>query len=67
MNVPVVNSHGETPGPIPNPEVKPTHADGTAPDREWESRTPPDFNHDGCRQLLIATGGNRFLRWWIGS
>ena len=43
-SVPVVDSRGETPGPIPNPEVKPTHADGTAPDREWESRTPPDFN-----------------------
>src|SRR5439155_20108410 len=34
---------GETPGPIPNPEAKPSSADGTAPDRMWESRTPPDF------------------------
>ena len=31
----------ETPGPIPNPEAKPAHADGTAPARVWESRTPP--------------------------
>src|SRR3954453_19859789 len=36
--------HGEreTPGPIPNPEVKPFSADGTATERLWESRTPPD-------------------------
>ena len=31
----------ETPGPIPNPEVKPLSADGTALARVWESRTPP--------------------------
>src|SRR4029079_13849020 len=28
--------------PIPNPEVKPASANGTAPDRMWESRTPPN-------------------------
>ena len=33
---------GETPGPIPNPEVKPLSADGTARETVWESRTPPD-------------------------
>ena len=33
----------ETPGPIPNPEVKPASANGTAPDRMWESRTPPNI------------------------
>src|SRR5262249_54092603 len=33
---------GETPGLIPNPEAKPSSADGTAPERVWESRTPPD-------------------------
>src|SRR3954452_504664 len=32
----------KTPGPIPNPEVKPASANGTAPDRMWESRTPPN-------------------------
>ena len=37
----VVDSGGETPGPIPNPEAKPARADGTAPGREWESRLPP--------------------------
>src|SRR5699024_8973765 len=35
-------SVGETPGPIPNPEAKTHSADGTAPGRVWESRTPPD-------------------------
>ena len=34
---------GETPGPIPNPEVKPFSADGTAWETVWESRTPPDI------------------------
>src|SRR5262245_33749200 len=36
------HSGRETPGPIPNPEVKPASANGTAPDRMWESRTPPN-------------------------
>jgi hypothetical protein len=44
LNVSVVIAVGETPGPIPNPEVKPTSADGTAPETVWESRTPPDTN-----------------------
>src|SRR5919198_3831144 len=34
-------SGGETPGPIPNPEVKPSSADGTALVTGWESRSPP--------------------------
>src|SRR3954454_13133238 len=33
----------ETPLPIPNREVKPLSADGTWPERAWESRSPP-FN-----------------------
>ena len=37
------HSERETPGPIPNPEVKPFSADGTATERLWESRTPPDM------------------------
>ena len=41
IGVSVVDSGGETPGPIPNPEAKPARADGTAPGREWESRLPP--------------------------
>ena len=36
------HSVGETPGPIPNPEAKTHSADGTAPGRVWESRSPPE-------------------------
>ena len=36
------HSERETPGPIPNPEVKPPSADGTAHASVWESKTPPD-------------------------
>ena len=36
-------SGGVTPGPFPNPEAKPACADGTAPGRVWESRSPPAF------------------------
>ena len=32
---------GETPGPIPNPEAKAWHGDGTALERVWESSAPP--------------------------
>ena len=46
--VPVIRvggySGGVTPGPIPNPEAKPTCADGTAPGRVWESRSLPANN-----------------------
>ena len=41
----VVNSCRETPGPIPNPEAKPAHADGTATGRLWESKSPPTPNN----------------------
>jgi hypothetical protein len=34
---------GETPVPIPNTEVKPARADGTARAAEWESRSLPGF------------------------
>ena len=44
IDVSVVISVRETPGPIPNPEAKPYCADGTAPGRVWESRTPPTKN-----------------------
>ena len=39
------HSGGETPGLIPNPEAKPSSADGTALGRVWESRTPPDLTY----------------------
>src|SRR3954453_13717311 len=38
------HSVGETPGPIPNPEAKTHSADGTAPGRVWESRSPPEHH-----------------------
>ncbi len=38
-----LNRVGETPGTIPNPEVKPHFADGTALATEWESRALPAF------------------------
>ena len=57
------HSVGETPGPIPNPEAKTHSADGTAPGRVWESRTPPDSTlrkaHPGDRVGLSAFPGSR--------
>ena len=46
-------SGGATPVPIPNTEVKPFSADGTARAAVWESRTRPDslFNR---HQLIIS-------------
>ena len=41
------HSGGGTPGPIPNPEVKPSSADGTARETVWESRSPPGVNREG--------------------
>jgi hypothetical protein len=54
------HSVGETPGPIPNPEAKTHSADGTAPGRVWESRSPPDTIYDSgpdkeCRGLSHLT------------
>ena len=37
---------GVTPVPIPNTEVKPTRADGTAREAVWESRSPPHFSEE---------------------
>src|SRR6476661_4488815 len=45
----------ETPGPIPNPEVKPFSADGTATERLWESRTPPDNHWAEATSHLVAS------------
>ena len=43
--VSVVTATGKRPASIPNPEAKPDSADGTAPARVRESRTPPSTNH----------------------
>ena len=37
------NVGGVIPDPIPNSEVKPSRADGTARGTAWESRTPPEL------------------------
>ncbi len=37
------DSGGDTPLPIPNREVKPARADGTAGETLWESRSSPIF------------------------
>src|SRR4028118_606358 len=37
------DSGGDTPLPIPNREVKPASADGTARETLWESRSSPIF------------------------
>src|SRR6266511_5329900 len=49
---------GETPGPIPNPEVKPSSADGTALETGWESRSPPRL----FAQRAALRGGSRRSR-----
>ena len=46
LGLSVVYSCRETPGPIPNPEAKPAHADGTATGRLWESKSPPTPNNN---------------------
>ena len=43
----VVIAAGKRPAPIPNLEAKPASADGTAPGRVWESRTPPQHTYAG--------------------
>ena len=54
------HSDRETPGPIPNPEAKPDSADGTAPARVRESRTPPSTHHTfGPRGLHKEHPGGR--------
>ena len=47
---------GVTPLPIPNREVKPSSADGTARETVWESRSPPGVN----RRPLAKAGGLLF-------
>ena len=49
---------GETPGPIPNPEAKAWHGDGTAPERMWESSTPPHSPSQGPPVEHHAPGGS---------
>ena len=51
------HSTGETPSTIPNLEAKPGSANGTATDRLWESRTPPQHTSQqrpGTQRFLAA-------------
>src|SRR4051794_8732010 len=51
------HSGRETPGTIPTPEVKPASANGTAPERMGESRTPPNNNSpDGGHHTMAPIG-----------
>lgn len=54
-------SGGETPGPIPNPEVKPVSADGTGGTHHWESRSSPARNLFFFAQRELLFGGSLFL------
>ena len=51
----VVIAAGKRPAPIPNLEAKPASADGTAPGRVWESRTPPQHSSRGGVGTLFQT------------
>ena len=42
------DSGGETPLPIPNRAVKPTSANGTAPETGWKSRSSPGHEMVSC-------------------
>ena|GEM_PF-1347072 len=51
-----LGGHSErgTPVPIPNTEVKPLSADGTALATVWESRTPPNLiKKDPCKRVFL--------------
>ena len=52
-----------TPGPIPNPEVKPASADGTAGATLWETRAPPA---PGARCAGSGRGGANMSDWEEG-
>ena len=45
---------GATPDPIPNSEVKPSRADGTARSSVWESRSPPESFWEGPRLINLG-------------
>ncbi len=61
-------AEGKRPVPIPNPEAKPTSADGTALVTVWESRTPPDKHPEkrGPQQVpAFCVSGPRST--WLGG
>ena len=52
----VVIAAGKRPASIPNLEAKPASADGTAPGRVWESRTPPQQPSKGGARNTRSKG-----------
>ena len=50
------HSERETPLPIPNRVVKPLCADGTWPERAWESRSPPFISRAAPRAARLVSG-----------
>ena len=59
--VSVVTATGKRPVPIPNPEAKPDSADGTAPARVRESRTPPSTHHTAGPEPPRAAPGQSLM------
>ena len=53
-----------TPGPIPNPEVKPASAEGTAGATLWETRAPPA---PGARCAGLGAGRRERGTWERGT
>ena len=63
---PGAGGHGGrgTPGPIPNPEVKPASAEGTAGATLWETRAPPA---PGARCAGLGAGRRARGTWGRGT
>ena len=68
----VVIAAGKRPASIPNLEAKPASADGTAPGRVWESRTPPQQPSKGGARNTRSKGpttfcilGNYYFHWSV--
>ena len=56
------SSGGGTPGPIPNPAVKPASADGTGGAAPWESRSlPRDFSFSTDKMSISPLMFSPFL------
>ena len=58
-NLVVVIAPGKRPALIPNLEAKPGSANGTATDRLWESRTPPQHTYRSGQRPFVS--GRFFL------
>jgi uncharacterized membrane protein len=61
------HNKGDTPVPIPNTEVKPFSADGTAPGAEWESRSLPGFFYEEVGEQSPLTQKKENICPYCGS